>query len=254
MIKIITSGIKGNIGKSFNKNYNLIPYDKNSSMNGNIFLHLASKRFGTANDYIESNILYLTECIEYCKLNNIKNFVFFSAMSVYGDINRENVNENTFFNNPNLYGISKLFGEQLLKESNLNVLIIRAPMVLTNNQDIGILNRVRKELLLNNDIHITNYDKVFNNFIHANDLLNFIVSYKFSTICEVFNIAVDKTHTLYEIILYMKNFLSSDSRLIKDDKKTNFFNIDISKFKQCNIQTMNVEESLKRWLNEFNTG
>jgi len=252
MLKIVASGIEGNIGKIFNKNYDFIKYDDDSKVNADIFLHLASKRFGEYGEYINSNILYLSECIEYCKKNKIQNFIFFSAMSIYGNLNQENITENTKFDNPDTYGVSKLFGEKMLEESDLNILIIRTPMVLTQNKEIGILNRIRKELQLHNDIKVTNYNKKFNNFIHADDLLKFILQYNFDKKFEIINFAVEQTKTLYEITLYMKRYLNSNSNIIKDDTKMNFFNIETSKYNSYNIKPMNTNQTLKRWLDEFN--
>lgn len=252
MHKIIATGLNGNVGKAFAQQYPVIEYKHHINLNADIFLHLASKRFGTSEEYINSNILFLNECIDYCKKNQIKNFIFFSAMSIYGKINHENINENTCYKNPDIYGISKLLGEKLLEATNLNIVIIRAPMILTQNKDIGILNRFRQSLLDNQDIKITNYNKIFNNFIHVDDLLRFILNYNFITKYEVILMGSQRTHNLLQIVELMKEILQSKSTIIKDDSKSDFFNIDISKLEKSGFQISTVNDTLERWLNDFN--
>jgi len=91
--------------------------------NRSILIHLASKSEGSYEEIVKSNINYLCEVIAFCKKNNIEKFIFFSAISIY--------------THDDLYSTSKLFGEKILEESGLKILVLRLPMILTKNKKNG---------------------------------------------------------------------------------------------------------------------
>ena len=62
----------------------------------------------------------------------VKRFIFFSSLSVYGEIKDSIVHETTPILNPGPYGASKLFGEACLKEAEKEMpsIALRLPAVL----------------------------------------------------------------------------------------------------------------------------
>lgn len=235
--KYVISGINGNVGKlitSYFVDYEIFNNSLKSS-SASIFIHLASKSYGHYEEIIKSNIDYLVETIKFCKKCNIKNFIFFSAFSIN--------------NKDDFYSKSKLFGEYILRESDLNVLVLRLPMILTTNSQNGILNRIVQKLEKDDEIVLYNYNKKFNNFISVKEICNFIKAYKFRKKFEIVDLGTAKDMTLYEIVEFMKCFLSSKSKIKLKKGDMPLVNIDtdklINEFKHKPIKT---KKSLKNWL------
>jgi len=249
--KYIISGEKGNIGSLLKKKLkNVSFYNENTySSNADVFIHLASKSDDSAIKIVESNISYLLQVIHFCKRNSIKKFIFFSAMSIYNNTNKENVHEKDFYFNTNLYSTSKLLGENILEESTLEVLIIRLPMVLTRDHKNGVLNRIVEKLKKNQDVLLKNSHKLFNNFISIDDIYNFIIDYKFEKNFEKINLASKKENTLLEITEFLKKKLSSRSIIITSNEQCDFFNISIKKAKKLyKYKAIRNETKLSNWI------
>lgn len=237
--KYILSGLNGNIGSQLrNKLVNYVEYDKKiKAYNKSIFIHLASKSSGEYKSMIKSNIDYLIEVIDFCKKNKVKKLVFFSAISIY--------------NKQDIYSITKLLGEKILKETSLKVLVLRLPMVLTQECENGVLNRIVKKLKKNDDITLFNADKQFNNFISVNDIYNFISKYEFKKKFEVVDLSTDKKMTLLEITNFMKDFLSSTSTIVLEKSDDLLLNINLDRaIKKYNYKPLKTKKILKQWLEQ----
>lgn len=214
MSKYILTGSNGNIGSQLELLLDNIPYARDMPINDEeVLLHLASKSIGEYKTIIKSNIDYLIEIINFCEINNIKKLIFFSAISIY--------------NKQDIYSITKLLGEKILAESKLKILILRLPMVLTRDTENGILNRIVKKLEKNEEIFLSNADAKFNNFIGVKDISNFILTYKFEKKYELLNLASKNEHTLYEIVNFMREKISSHSKIIKIANDNNYYNINV---------------------------
>ncbi|QKF83314.1 SDR family oxidoreductase [Halarcobacter ebronensis] len=254
-VDYLISGINGNVGNEllplFLKNSDITykKADLKKNINAKCFIHLAAKTGNNYNDLIDSNIEYLRTIIEYCYKNGIKKFIFFSAMSIYGNQNKLNVSEKSSYKNLNLYSTSKLFGEKILEESSLKCLILRLPMILTKDSSNGFLNRFL--LKLNNDetIYLYNAKKLSNNFIDVESIFNFIIGYRFEKQYELLNLALEQEMSLKDIVLYLKKEIKSKSTILENNEKYNFFNISIEKAKVLYGFTPNNTKSvLKKWV------
>jgi len=226
LCKYVGNGLNGNIGKLLQK---YIKFEQD----GDVFLHLAAKSNGSYEEIVKSNINYLIETINYCKKNSIKNFVFFSAISIY--------------NKDNLYSVSKKMGEKILEESGLNVLALRLPMVLTKDKENGILNRIRKKLINNENVILYNADKKFNNFISVEEIADFIIKYRFDKQYEIIDIATDSDLTLLEIVKFMKSELNSNSN-IEIGKNNGYMPVNLAKAKEYGFKSLDTKQIIKDWL------
>jgi len=238
-MQYIISGMNGYIGSKLkNKLTSCVQYNKNIKPDKkSIFIHLASKSTAEYKDIIESNINYLIEIIDFCEKNSIKKLIFFSAISIY--------------NRQDIYSTSKLLGEQILKESNLKVLVLRLPMVLTQESKNGILNRIVNKLKTNDDVTLFNAGKKFNNFVGVTDIYNFISTYKFKKKFEVVDLATDKSMTLFEIADFMKNYLSSKSKIVAKKSDDSLFSIDLEKvINEYYYKPLKTKKTLKQWLKQ----
>jgi UDP-glucose 4-epimerase len=125
-------------------------------------------------DFIESNVLPLHNIINFAKKLHVSKFIFFSSMSVYGEISDSVVTESTHICNPDIYGISKYVSELMLKDSGLNTLAIRLPSVLGVNAHRHWLSKVLNLALSNSPIKFYNPNAQFNNAVHVIGLIDFI--------------------------------------------------------------------------------
>lgn len=93
------------------------PMDIKLNSTYDVFIHLAA-----ANDIDSANpetaiiatSLGTKNCLEFCKKNNIKKFIYFSTFQVLGKVDGQ-INENTVPEPKNDYGITHLFAEEYVK-------------------------------------------------------------------------------------------------------------------------------------------
>jgi len=70
-------------------------------------------------DYYLNNTMGVLSMLEACKASHVKNFVFSSTAAVYGNASMELINESTPTAPINPYGHSKLFSEQIIRDSQI---------------------------------------------------------------------------------------------------------------------------------------
>lgn len=235
--KYILNGLSGNVGSLLKVKFaNFSQYHKDLiTKDEEVFIHIAAKSQGRCEDIVRSNIDYLLEVIDFCKKNNIKKIVFFSAISIY--------------TKNDLYSTSKLLGEKILKESGLKVLVLRLPMILTADATNGILNRIIHKLEQNKKIVLYNADRKFNNFIGVDDIYDFIINYNFKKDYELVNLASKKDSTLFEIVKFLKSLLNSKSKIIKSKQANDFFNVPLKKaVKKYNFKPTSSKKVLVKWI------
>lgn len=255
--KIAITGINGDIGSllepmfissGFNcKNYDmdLIGVDR--------VLHLAAKSLpATCDEIINSNILFLRELVKNAEQSGVKELVFFSAASVYGSSEIDLVNENSPFQSPSIYGLSKALGEEILRESKLNVLVIRLPAVLGYRNTTNIMARWYHGMKTNEDIVYMNSQKLFNNFITVESIFNFLKVFTFCNKFDVINLASKRTMSVAEIVYFMKNAIGSSSKLV-DAGNSAFFAVSTQKAEEkYAFIPEDPREALSSWINKKN--
>jgi UDP-glucose 4-epimerase len=116
----------------------------NSAMNGvdGVF-HFAALWLLQCHEFPRSafntNILGTYNVIEACVKNNIKKLIYSSSASVYGDAERDFIDEGHPFNNKNFYGATKICGEAMLRSFHfrysLNYIALRYMNVFGPRQD-----------------------------------------------------------------------------------------------------------------------
>lgn len=150
MKKILSTGSKGYLGSSFLNQYkDKYLFRKFSLLNQKLedinfdnidaILHCAAlvhqKVKHSYDKYHEINVSYPVKLAKLAKQNKVKQFVFISTISVYGE-NIKKLYENTICNPITFYGKSKLEAEKQLLElndDNFIVSIIRPPMIYGKN-------------------------------------------------------------------------------------------------------------------------
>lgn len=186
-------------------------------------LHLAAKSPpATYGEIVDSNIIYLKELIKKAEENGVRELIFFSAASIYGSLDVELATEDSPFQTPDIYGLSKALGEEMLKSSNLKVLVIRFPAVLGLRNNTNILARWYNKMKKNETIVYTNGCKLFNNFITIESIFNFLREFKFCEKFDIVNLASQRTMSISEITAFLKNTIGSSSQLIDGGSSPSF--------------------------------
>jgi|JI10StandDraft_1071094.scaffolds.fasta_scaffold114704_2 UDP-glucose 4-epimerase len=106
-------------------------------------------------------------------------FFFCSSMSAFGDIKSGSVDEATPVVNPDVYGMTKLVGEAMLREAapgGLAGLALRLPAVIGPGAKRNFLAVAAARLKAGEPVSIFNPDAPFNNAVHSADLAALIAT------------------------------------------------------------------------------
>jgi nucleoside-diphosphate-sugar epimerase len=193
-------------------------------------LHIAAKSPPSpTKDIVNSNIVYLQEILDKCILAKVRDFVFFSAASVYGASPSGVLEEDFPCADVSLYGASKLFGEILVRESGINALCLRLPAVLGLKNTTNLPSRILCRAVKNEDIILYNGDKKFSNFISINEIADFISNLRPLEGFDIVNLRTGASTTLGGLTERIKSIVGSSSFV--DSKRTHmpFFNLSIEK-------------------------
>lgn len=145
-----------------------------------ILIHCAFKVPSDGLNYknYKINISSVNNILKLCKKNGCKKIIFLSAVSLYGLPYKKIINENTFPNDPNLYGKAKIRCEsEIIKFCKLNKIcctILRLPGVIGKNSKNNFITEIIQKIKKNNIVKIFNLNQKFNNILHI-DLLSQII-------------------------------------------------------------------------------
>lgn len=121
---------------------------------------------------VRDNVTGTQALIEAAERWAAKAFIFFSSLSVYGEVAAGLVDERTAIVNPDAYGATKHLGELLLAEraERLPCLAIRLPGVLGPGAHRNWLSGVATRLRTGKTVRAFHLDAPFNNAAHIADL------------------------------------------------------------------------------------
>ena len=155
MKKILITGSAGDIGSCLfaylRKKYNVYGLDKIKIKNEFFFkvnllnvnlldrilkkvkpdvvIHLAGQStidgINYTQKYIKNNFIVTKNLLRLMNKNKIKNLIFSSTAAVYKNNNKKNLTENSKLKPNNIYGITKLKCEKIIKKSKINYIILR---------------------------------------------------------------------------------------------------------------------------------
>ena len=177
-------------------------------------------------DYVDSNLLGFSNILEEIKNSKIKNFLFASSSSVYGEINRTPFSEkksNT--ENPlQIYAATKKSNEILAKAYfNLYKIKIIGIRFFTlygsyGRPDMAIFDFVKK-IINRKSIHINNYGNHYRDFTHIDYASEVIFSLVVKTIkrkksfFEIFNIGSSKPIKIMDLVSLLQNLLKMKAKI-----------------------------------------
>jgi len=129
-------------------------------------------------NFMAANLAMTGNVAKYGSDVGVKGVIFTSSVSIHGEIRAEVVDENTAITNPTAYGISKSLCERILQDYQryFPVVALRLCGVVGPGAENVWLARVLSAALRGEAIHIVNAQRPFNNVLHTDDILRFVLS------------------------------------------------------------------------------
>jgi nucleoside-diphosphate-sugar epimerase len=187
-----------------------------------------------------------------------KRIIYLSSMSVYGQINIEEINEEYKPVNPDKYGISKLQGEKQLinlSEELEDYKILRLPGIIGLGAKNNFLSSIIPKIVKSEDVSYSNLNKniLFNNVFHVSDLANLIEYFlKYKINISLFNICALQKIKLYDLLEYAKYESNSESNINFSLGGKMPFNISTNKLRSLNnLKTDNIYLMIKKYINDL---
>jgi len=178
-------------------------------------------------EYYDNNINSLLNILENCKKFKIKNLVFSSSCSLYGNVDLLPVNENTKISDPESpYAYTKLIGEKIIEDfckiTELNATLLRyfnpvgahrsgmigeSPVTKPNNIMPVVCNSVKgDELIVFGNDYQTRDGSCIRDYVHVSDIANahilaleWMMKNKLKK-PEVFNLGSESGISVFELI------------------------------------------------------
>ncbi|MDM0818953.1 SDR family NAD(P)-dependent oxidoreductase [Clostridium perfringens] len=215
------------------------------------------------NLYYDVNITGTLNLLEKCRENNIKNFVFASSSSVYGNNEKVPFAESDFVDYPiSPYAATKKSGELLCHTYHhlydMDIACLRFFTVYGPRQrpDLAI-HKFAKLIMEEKEIPFYGDGSTSRDYTYISDIINGIVSAidyidKNENIFDVFNLGGDKTVSLIEMVKTIENTLNKKAKLNKMPMQPGDVNrtcADITHSK--NILDYSPETSFKEGTKEF---
>ena len=197
--------------------------------------HGFSRRQGTIENFLKSNINGLYNSLTFAKSAKLKLFIYLSTISVLGEIKDKIVTETTPINDPDFYGTTKFLGEKLVQKFSETIpsVTIRLPGVIGPNLPAGRpwLHTIAKSLQLNLEVKYYNPGSLFNNVCDVwtiHDFVKHVCTQNHPKKYNLVNLAASEPIRLKPMIELMRDQLQSTS-LLKPQKTDNCsFTIDTS--------------------------
>jgi nucleoside-diphosphate-sugar epimerase len=125
---------------------------------------------------VRDNLEGTTALLDAAARWNTRRFVFFSSLSLYGDVTAPLLDEDTPIINPDVYGVTKQRCERLLAESSIPGLSLRLPGVLGPGAHRNWLSGVAAKLRVGQPIAAFHLDAPFNNAAHIADIAKLVTA------------------------------------------------------------------------------
>ena len=182
-----------------------------------IIIHAAARSLNSGipiKNYIYDNIISTQNLIDFAIRKKVELFINLSAISVFGLIVSDVVDEETPIVNPSPYGMSKYMGELLLKqkEDKLISVSFRMPVVVGNEMKNGWLFNTYKKINNSERITIYNPNSPYN-MIHVSDIYRLVKSCINIGLSgsNLFTVTCKDLLSIKEIVTTMKKNIRSES-------------------------------------------
>jgi UDP-glucose 4-epimerase len=230
--------------------------------------HLASQQPNSKDlsydDFYISNVQTTINVLKYFSDKNLDFLLYSSTISIFGNNDKNTIDENTIPNPTNYYGLTKFISESIIKiESKIfssKLIVLRLQSVFGKNDGYGIVHTFYESLIKNQDIDIFSMGEISRNLILIDDVINVLIALTrdFSKVdkYEVFNLASNNSMKTVEIARLIKGYLNSNSTINCVDKKYMFdWDVFVSNKKlvnKFNLTLSSMEEAILSYLKQKN--
>jgi nucleoside-diphosphate-sugar epimerase len=203
----------------------------------------------STSDFVNHNVVATKNLLRALQESGCRKIIFLSGVSVYGEVDTPEVNEQTQVINSDSYGLSKLLAERILQEQDaIHVCILRLPGVLGRGAVTPWLVRQIHKAIRNESITVYNPDGFFNNAVWLEDLVDFIQQLtrdKFDK-HQIFLLGTETQLSIRSMMELIKDRTQSESKINYFDGNTSF-TLDISSamkagFKTCSLEKLLVQQ------------
>ena len=204
--------------KIFKHNFVKSPLKKKIDKKFDTILHLANQNNQSRKDKSNNEKIIINLVDSFQKISK---FIFLSSQMVYGNPNKINVKE-SFYLQPksSYYASSKISCEHLLYK-----ISVQTKMTVINLRISGILNskenlmfKIKENLKKNKDIKLYGGKNLYRDYLHTDDLekvLKLIYKKRFEkSKTFIYNFSSFQNKTIYELVLIMKRYLKSKSKIL----------------------------------------
>jgi UDP-glucose 4-epimerase len=171
-------------------------------------------------DFIRDNVVATENLVQMSSQCGVRKFVFFSSLSIYGEISGSLVDEQTPIVNPDVYGASKLFGELCLREQKNDIasLALRLPAILGHGAARHWLASTLENVRAGQPIRIFNPSAPFNNAVYIQDLCVFLDKWLSDDRkgCDAVTLAANGQMSIQDIVAHLIAVSRSSSRIVVD--------------------------------------
>jgi UDP-glucose 4-epimerase len=206
-------------------------------------------------DFVHDNVLATENLVRLALEGDVRKFVFFSSLSIYGEISKKLVDEHTPIVNPDAYGASKLFGELCLREqaNEMASLALRLPGVLGRGSRRHWLDNTLGKARAGEPIRIFNPEAPFNNAVHIEDLCVFIsrcLSREWTGF-DAITLGADGQMSIRDIVSRVISVSKSSSRVFVEHSPRHSFLVSSHRAEQnYGYVPTNIEKMLDLYLTE----
>lgn len=224
-----------------------------------VIIHAAANKQKKINALKKKNI-FLTNVVgtknifQFAFKNKVKKFIFFSAISTYGENLNGVINEKTQQKPIDFYSNSKYLSEKFINnyKKKFEFFILRLPAII--GTEGPWISKIIKKIKKNKLIKIYNSDSYYNSCLHLDDLCEIVVKCidnkkKFNGI--VLNLSSNKKVRILDLIKFIKKKIKSKSKIIIKKKQfAKNYTINNEKLtKSLKFKPMNVINTIKKYLN-----
>jgi len=183
--------------------------------------------------YIHVNCMLTKKMAEVANSLSVRQFLYLSTISVYGDVKTSCLDEGTPFFIPGAYGTSKYLGELIMKEVSTapKRLSLRLPGVVGRSSRYAWLCGVKERALKNLPIELYNPDALFNNLTDIEDIVRFIRQFPryAGPEYDVLNMGTSEPVTVLEAVKKLLELTGSKSTIELSGLSRNSFYISTEK-------------------------
>ena len=199
-----------------------------------VIVHAAAQvRPARVSDHLENSVATTKNLVEYARQAGVRKIVYFSSLSVCGEVRTSVVDESTERINVSEYGLSKYLSELVLKEAvdEIASISMRLPGILGKGAHGSWLSKVFRKALRDETIEIFNPDALFNNAVHLRGIARFVVSLLEQewTCADVVTLGCKDPMTVGELTEMIVDLCNSSSEIVVKQTVTNSFVVSYEK-------------------------